>query len=105
MARITLDALKIAHAGTPTARPSASLLPCVTTAVTVRPDGSAPGKDEREALAEIADPIARAVRIVALREAKQHRLDSDMAELRAALQRLSWPEAPAHPSGVRGGET
>jgi len=54
-----------------------------------RPDGSAPGKDERDALAEIADPIARAVRIVRTREETKHRLQSELAELRAALQRLS----------------
>jgi hypothetical protein len=58
-----------------------------------RPDGSAPGKDEREALAEIADPIARAVRIVRLREETQQRLESEMAEFRAALQRLTRSEA------------
>ncbi|HTU11507.1 MAG TPA: hypothetical protein VMG08_11495 [Allosphingosinicella sp.] len=58
-----------------------------------RPDGSAPGKDERDALAEIADPIARAVRIVRLREAKQHRQESEMAELRASLERLTRSDA------------
>jgi hypothetical protein len=36
-----------------------------------RPDGSFYGKDEREALAEIADPVARAVQIVLLREARE----------------------------------
>jgi hypothetical protein len=36
-----------------------------------RPDGSPPGKDEREALDEIADPVARAVRIVRLRESRE----------------------------------
>jgi hypothetical protein len=63
-----------------------------------RPDGSTPGKDEREALAEIADPIARAVRIVRLREETQRRLENEMVELRAALQHLSRPEG-----GRRGG--
>ncbi len=57
-----------------------------------RPDGSAPGKDEREALAEIADPVARAMRIVRLREETQHRHQSEMADIRAALQRLTRPE-------------
>lgn len=56
-----------------------------------RPDGSAPGKDERDALAEIADPIARAVRIVRRREETQHRLESQIAELRAALRRPARP--------------
>jgi hypothetical protein len=59
-----------------------------------RPDGSPIGRDEREALAEVADPIARALRIVRLREATQHRLDSEIAELRAALRRLTLSEAP-----------
>jgi|GEM_PF-855748 len=45
-----------------------------------RPDGSFYGKDEQEALAEIADPVARAVQIVLLREARE-------AEARAAAQR------------------
>jgi hypothetical protein len=58
-----------------------------------RPDGSAPGKDEREALAEIADPVARAVRIVRLREETQHRLESEIADIRAALQHLIQLEA------------
>lgn len=58
-----------------------------------RPDGSAPGKDEREALAEIADPIARAVRIVRLREETQHRQESELAEFRAALRRLTTAKA------------
>jgi hypothetical protein len=58
-----------------------------------RPDGSAPGKDEREALAEIADPIARAVRIVRLREETQHRQESKFAELESALQRLTQSES------------
>jgi hypothetical protein len=57
-----------------------------------RPDGSAPGKDEREALTEIADPIARSVRIVRLREKTQHRQQSEMAELRDAVKRLTLPE-------------
>ncbi|RZI61344.1 MAG: hypothetical protein EOP94_00845 [Zymomonas sp.] len=58
-----------------------------------RPDGSAPGKDEREGLAEIADPIARAIRIVRLREETQHRLVSEIAEVRAALRRLTGLES------------
>jgi hypothetical protein len=36
-----------------------------------RPDGSFYGKDEREVLAEIADPVARAVQIVLSREARE----------------------------------
>lgn len=57
-----------------------------------RPDGSFYGKDEQEALAEIADPIARAVQIVRLREAREaagreqiEALNSRLAALEAAL--------------------
>jgi hypothetical protein len=46
-----------------------------------RPDGSLPGRDEREALEEIADPIARAVRIVRLREARERRLEARLAAI------------------------
>ena len=60
-----------------------------------RPDGSAPGKDEREALAEIADPIARAIRIVATREAREAQAEARQrlhetrfAELEATVARL-----------------
>ncbi len=60
-----------------------------------RPDGSAPGKDEREALEEIADPIARAMRIVLLREAReaqdkarQHRQEARFVALEEAVARL-----------------
>jgi hypothetical protein len=51
-----------------------------------RPDGSAPGKDEREALAEIADPVARAMRIVGLRESRE---DEERAWRRALETRLA----------------
>ena len=47
-----------------------------------RPDGSFYGRDEQEALAAAADPIARAVQIVRLREARE-------AELRGAIAALS----------------
>jgi len=60
-----------------------------------RPDGSTPGKDEREALAQIADPIARALRIVLLREAReaeeearQRRHETRFAALEEAVARL-----------------
>jgi hypothetical protein len=60
-----------------------------------RPDGSLPGKDEREALAEIADPVARAIRIVLLRdareardEARQRRHETRFAALEEKVARL-----------------
>lgn len=48
-----------------------------------RPDGSFYGKDEREALAEIADPVARAIRIVATRE----RREAEQGERIASIER------------------
>lgn len=44
-----------------------------------RPDGSLYGKDELEALREVSDPIARAVRIVQLREAGERKTRSRAA--------------------------
>jgi hypothetical protein len=41
-----------------------------------RPDGSVPSKDERKALADLAEPIARAVRNVIKRVAYERRLES-----------------------------
>lgn len=39
-----------------------------------RPDGSSYGKDEREVLSEIADPIARAIEIARMREHRDDEL-------------------------------
>ena len=50
-----------------------------------RPDGSLYGKDEREALAEIADPVARAVEIVRTREAREERQEGRFAAIEAKL--------------------
>lgn len=54
-----------------------------------RPDGSFYGKDEREALAEIADPVARAVQIVKVREERQKQQDGRLAALEAAVAKLA----------------
>lgn len=60
-----------------------------------RPDGSFYGKDELEALREVADPVARAVQIARLREAREvararemEAIRSDLASLRGALAGL-----------------
>lgn len=53
-----------------------------------RPDGSFFGKDEREALEEIADPVARAIAVVSEREARQAALDGRIGKLEAAVARL-----------------
>lgn len=46
-----------------------------------RPDGTIPGKDEREALREVADPVARAIHIVRTRERRQRELEARLATL------------------------
>lgn len=53
-----------------------------------RPDGSFFGKDEREALAEIADPVARAIDIVRTREAREAKQESRLAVLAERLHGL-----------------
>jgi hypothetical protein len=53
-----------------------------------RPDGSFYGKDEQEALAEIADPVARAVQIVLLREKREAAGREEIALLHARLASL-----------------
>ncbi|RYG88998.1 MAG: hypothetical protein EON59_02595 [Alphaproteobacteria bacterium] len=63
-----------------------------------RPDGSFYGKDEREALAEIADPVARAVHVVRQRASlnarvfgRIHSLENEMARLVNVLASLGRP--------------
>jgi hypothetical protein len=53
-----------------------------------RPDGSFFGKDEREALADIADPVARAIDIVRTREAREAKQESRLAALAERLHGL-----------------
>lgn len=62
-----------------------------------RPDGSLPGRDEREALEDAADPIARAIDIVRRREAGKRALEARLAELERTVRKLSrkGPEAAA----------
>lgn len=54
-----------------------------------RPDGSFYGSDEREALAEVADPIARAVQIVGLRQERMREQEERLQALEAAVAKLS----------------
>ena len=56
-----------------------------------RPDGSFYGKDELEALAEVADPVARAVQIVLLREAQRREARAWRHEIEERLQGLERP--------------
>jgi hypothetical protein len=60
-----------------------------------RPDGSRLGKDEREALGEIADPIARALQIVRLREVRDENARKNVARLSRRLSALE--KALKHP--------
>lgn len=53
-----------------------------------RPDGSFYGKDERAALAEIADPVARALHIARQREAREAKQEARIAALEAKLGEL-----------------
>lgn len=53
-----------------------------------RPDGSFYGKDEQEALAEIASPIARAIQIVKTRERREAEARAEAGELKARIARL-----------------
>jgi hypothetical protein len=64
-----------------------------------RPDGSFYGRDEREALAEIADPVARAVQIVQLRERRGREQEARLAALERELGRVAraLEASPARP--------
>ncbi|MBA2932971.1 hypothetical protein HZF05_02565 [Sphingomonas sp. CGMCC 1.13654] len=66
-----------------------------------RPDGSFFGKDEREALAGVADPVARAIHIVRQRDAREIRLTGRIGVLEgevARLVRLLKPVGAASPA-------
>jgi hypothetical protein len=52
-----------------------------------RPDGSLYGSDEREALEAVADPVARAVRVVLAREEREARQEARFAALERKLAR------------------
>lgn len=53
-----------------------------------RPDGSLYGKDERKALTEIADPVARALAIAATRQARAALHEKDNRSIRARLDQV-----------------
>jgi hypothetical protein len=53
-----------------------------------RPDGSFYGRDEREALAEVADPVARGVQIVLRREARERDQEARLAALERLIEGL-----------------
>ena len=51
-----------------------------------RPDGSLPSKDEQRALADVAGPITRAIRVVARREQREHALERRIEALEARMK-------------------
>jgi hypothetical protein len=51
-----------------------------------RPDGSLPSKDEQRALAEVAGPITRAIRVVGRREQREHALERRIEALEARMK-------------------
>lgn len=53
-----------------------------------RPDGTMPGKDEREAAAAVADPLSRALSVTAQRNTRDHTLSTTLTDLAARLTRL-----------------
>jgi hypothetical protein len=67
-----------------------------------RPDGSFYGKDEQEALAEIANPVARAVQIVRMRERREAALQEEKAGLEARIVALEAAVARAFPAARAG---
>ncbi|MEO6152507.1 MAG: hypothetical protein ABIT09_06460 [Croceibacterium sp.] len=53
-----------------------------------RPDGTMPGKDERDAARAVADPLARALSVTVRRMARDHALHTTLSDLGARLARL-----------------
>ena len=51
-----------------------------------RPDGSLPSKDEQRALADVAGPITRAIRVVGRREQREHALEQRIEALEARMK-------------------
>jgi hypothetical protein len=54
-----------------------------------RPDGSFYGKDEQEALAEIADPVARSIHVARQRAEREAHTEFRLSGLESALARLA----------------
>lgn len=50
-----------------------------------RPDGSFYGRDERDALSNIADPVARALAVAQQRAAERSRIDGALNDLQKRL--------------------
>lgn len=65
-----------------------------------RPDGSFYGRDEREALAEIADPVARALQIVMLREEREAKHEARLAAVERKLGKALKALSRLEPTGT-----
>ena len=61
-----------------------------------RPDGTSLSKDEREILEEIADPIARAIRIVIKREKEEQDVTDMMNSLARRIEEIEARLEPPH---------
>ena len=53
-----------------------------------RPDGSLFGKSERDAIEEVAEPVARAVQVVLMRQQREAELDQRLAALEQQIARV-----------------
>ena len=54
-----------------------------------RPDGSFFGRDEREALAHVAGPVARAIHIAQLREQREEQAERRLGALETLIGKLA----------------
>ena len=63
-----------------------------------RPDGTQISGDEREALTEVADPLARAIHIVVKRERQEGEIAALLAEQKRRIEALEARLAAASPA-------
>ena len=54
-----------------------------------RPDGTLFGSDEREALAHIAEPVARALHIASLRQSRERNAETRLKLLEQLVEKLA----------------
>jgi hypothetical protein len=65
-----------------------------------RPDGSMFGKDEREALAHVAGPVARAIHIAQLRERRESEAEKRIGALESLITKLADALRPGGAAGT-----
>jgi hypothetical protein len=73
--------------------------PIATLLVGPRPDGTPPGRDEGEALRDVAGPIARAIEVVRRRAAREAALDERLARMEARIDALTRTALPPDSPG------